>query len=333
MRGVRAIGRAWATVGAAATSLFLVALAAGCAGASVPSASGQPDAGGEVLFGDDASLPLPREDAGSPDAAEAGGAVDDGGPRRLRVGTWNLEGLGQDNKRLDLAARVIEANFDVVALVEVMNPLGLQQLLGFLPGWTATLSDRAVGEGAAAEFYAVLVRRGTATVRSSRIVDDAADEWVREPMLTCLVARGLDFCLVQTHVVFGSTVGPRDLEIQALARLVGRLRADTPSERDVLVVGDFNRPGNAPSFSSFTAIGYRFSDDGLTKTTIGPSGYVNAYDHVLLDPVATREWLGDSLRVDIVADVCGGSFDFCARSVSDHAPMAITLESTAVDDD
>jgi hypothetical protein len=111
------------------------------------------------------------------------------------------------------------------------------------------------------------------------------------------------------------------------------MRADDPTEGDVFVLGDFNRPGSAPSFSSFTALGYRFTDDGLTKTTIGSSGYVNAYDHVLLDPAATREWRGDSTRVDIVAQVCGGNFDFCSSSVSDHAPMAFTLDNTGTDDD
>jgi endonuclease/exonuclease/phosphatase family metal-dependent hydrolase len=316
--------------GAAVVALGGV-LAAGCAGAGSAAALAL-DAGGEVLFGEDAGPRTPPDDAGplaTVDAADAGAP----GPATLRVGTWNVARLGQENKRIDLVARAIEGNLDVVGIVEAMNPLGIQQVLAQLPGWTATISERAIGEGSFAEFYAVLVRRGAATVRSSRIVEDTANEWVREPVVTCLVARGLDFCLVQTHVVFGSTVGPRDLEIQALARLVGRMRAADPSERDLIVLGDFNRPGSAPSFASFTSIGYRFSGDGLTKTTIGPSGYVNAYDHVLLDPAATREWLGDSVLVDIVTGVCGGSFSFCASSVSDHAPLAITLVNTGTDDD
>jgi endonuclease/exonuclease/phosphatase family metal-dependent hydrolase len=302
------------------------ALALGCSGEGSAEVRA-PDAGGGVLFTeDDAALPWPVDAAGAVDAGTLG-------PATLRVGTWNVARLGQENKRIDLVARAIEENLDVVGIVEAMNPLGIQQLLGFLPGWTATISERAIGEGTYAEFYAVLVRRGAATVRTSRIVEDSANEWVREPMVTCLAARGIDFCLVQTHIVFGGTVGPRELEIQALARLVGRMRADDPSEGDVILLGDFNRPGSAPSFASFTPLGYRFSDDGLTKTTIGSTGYVNAYDHVLLDPAATREWRGDAVLVDIVAGVCSGSFAFCSSSVSDHAPFAITLDNTGTDDD
>jgi endonuclease/exonuclease/phosphatase family metal-dependent hydrolase len=253
---------------------------------------------------------------------------------QLRVGTWNVKRLGQGSKRLDLVAGVIEANFDVVALQEVMTPAGLAALMANLPGWSSTLSEHAVGENGYFEYYAVLTRDGAATVTSNAIVDDAADEWAREPMVTCLQAQRADFCLVSTHVIFGDTVGPRDAEIQALARLVTRLRNSTPSESDYIVVGDFNRSGAARSFGSFGAQGFGFSDDGLTRTTISAlNGYVNPFDHVLLDRVVTNEWAGAGRRIDILGGACGGNSAFCAGSVSDHAPLAITLNTAGVDDD
>jgi endonuclease/exonuclease/phosphatase family metal-dependent hydrolase len=253
---------------------------------------------------------------------------------QVRVGTWNVKRLGQGSKRLDLVAGVIEANFDVVALQEVMTPAGLAALMANLPGWSSTLSERAVGENGYFEYYAILTRDGAATVTSNAIVADAADEWAREPMVTCLKAQNADFCLVSTHVIFGDTVGPRDAEIQALARLVTNLRNTTPNESDYIVVGDFNRSGSARSFNTFSAQGFGFSDDGLTRTTISAlNGYVNPYDHVLFDKVVTNEWAGIARRVDILAGACGGSSAFCAGSVSDHAPLAITLNTAGVDDD
>ncbi len=179
-----------------------------------------------------------------------------------------------------------------------------------------------------------MTRDGAATVTSNAIVADAADEWAREPMVTCLKAQNADFCLVSTHVVFGDTVGPRDAEIQALARLVTNLRNTTPNESDYIVVGDFNRSGSARSFGSFATQGFGFSDDGLTRTTISSlNGYVNPFDHVLLDKVVTNEWSGIGRRVDILAGACSGSSSFCANSVSDHAPLSITLNTAGVDDD
>jgi Ca2+-binding RTX toxin-like protein len=251
----------------------------------------------------------------------------------LRVGTWNLKRLGQSAKRLDLVAQVIEANFDVVGLVEVMTTAGVADLLALLPGWAATTSSRSVGENGYFEYYSYLTRVGAVTVTSSSIANDPSDSWVREPFIGCFAAPSVDFCLVLTHVVYGSTVGPRDLEIQALASLTTSLRVATPTERDYIVLGDFNRAGSAASFQSFTGIGYRFSDNGLTATTLGSSAYSNAYDHVLFHATDTSEWKGDAVRVDIVNQACGGSFSFCASNLSDHAPFAITLDNTGADDD
>jgi hypothetical protein len=60
---------------------------------------------------------------------------------------------------------------------------------------------------------------------------------------------------------------------------------------------------------------------------------VNPFDHVLLDKVVTNEWPGIGRRVDILAGACSGSSSFCANSVSDHAPLSITLNTAGVDDD
>jgi endonuclease/exonuclease/phosphatase family metal-dependent hydrolase len=277
-------------------------------------------------------------DAATPAADDFGTAAQastvDPSASQVRLGTWNVKRLGHGAKRLDLVANVIEQNFDVVALEEVMTPAGLSALMAYLPGWSATLSERAVGANGYFEYYAVIARDSAAQVTSSTIVDDAADEWVREPMVACLKAQNADFCLIATHVVFGDTVGPRDLEIQALARLTASLRNANPSESDYIVVGDFNRSGSAKSFGSFSAQGFGFSDDGLSKTTISATnGYVNPYDHMLFDKVVTSEWSGVARRIDIVSSACGGSASFCVSNVSDHAPLAITLNTAGVDDD
>lgn len=252
--------------------------------------------------------------------------------RGLRIGTWNVKRLGQGEKRLDLVARVIESQFDVIALQEVMSPAALAPLMALLPGWSAQVSERAVGRSGYYEYYAVLTRNGRASVTSSRVVDDAADEWVREPMVTCLRAGAADLCLVVTHIVFGSTVGPRDAEIQALGRLTAGLR-EAGAEKDYVVLGDYNRAGSAPGFATLQASGWAFNDDGAVRTTLGSAAYTNPYDHAMIDPGYTREWTGTSGRHDIVASVCGGSFSLCAQSVSDHAPVGVLFAADAADDD
>lgn len=250
----------------------------------------------------------------------------------LRIGNWNLKRLGQGDKRLDLVARVIDTQFDVIALEEVMSPAALSPLMALLPGWSAQLSERAVGRNGYFEYYAVLYRTDRATVTSSRVVDDAADDWYREPMVTCMRAGGGDFCLVVTHIVYGTTVGPRDAEIQALGRLVTGLR-ESGAEKDYVVLGDYNRAGSAPGFSTLQASGWAFNDEGDVRTTLGTTSYTNPYDHAMIDPGYTREWTGLSGRHDIVGSVCGGSFAFCAQYVSDHAPIGVLFAANASDDD
>jgi endonuclease/exonuclease/phosphatase family metal-dependent hydrolase len=282
-----------------------------------------------VVFGVSGCQPR----AGRPAVEEL---VVDPAASQLRVGTWNLKRLGQGTKRLDLVASVIQENFDVVVLEEVMSPGALDPLMALLPGWSATLSERAVGGNGYFEYYATLTRAGErgATVTRSYLVEDPLNQWVREPMVTCLRARNADFCLVATHVVFGDTVGPRGAEISALAGLVQTLRRSTPEESDYIVLGDFNRSGSARSFTSFSAAGFGFTDDGLTRTTVsGSSGYVNPFDHILFDRLFTAEFSGSASRVDIVARACGGNAAFCAANVSDHAPLSVTLNTAGADDD
>lgn len=250
----------------------------------------------------------------------------------LRIGTWNLKRLGQGEKRLDLVAQVIEQQFDVLAVVEVMNPAALQPLLALLPGWSAQVSERAVGRSGYFEYYAVLYRTAQSAVTSSGVVADPADEWYREPMVTCLRTRAVDYCLVVTHVVYGNTVGPRDAEIQSLGRLVHGLR-EGGAEKDYIVLGDYNRAGSAPGFSTLRANGWQFNDDGAVRTSLGATSYANPYDHAMIDAGYSREWTGASGRHDIVASVCGGSFSLCAASVSDHAPIGVLFDANVADDD
>lgn len=250
----------------------------------------------------------------------------------IHLASWNLKRLGHGTKRLDLVARVMR-ELDVVALEEVMTPRGVDELLAHLPGWGAMVSPAAVGRAGYAEHYAVLYRKDAVRPLDSFTVDDARDEFAREPFVACLAAAEFDFCLVVIHVVFGGTVGPRDAEIAALGPLIDRL-ASRSAERDWLVIGDFNRPATARSFAALTDRGFAMaSGDRLLKTSIARSGYRSDYDHLLLHPAHTREWQRDCERIDIVAATCAGDYAACARDLSDHAPILATFDAAGPDDD
>lgn len=253
-------------------------------------------------------------------------------PAILRLASWNLRRLGHGEKRLDLAARLIAAE-DVVVLQEVMTPDGVTSLLEHLPGWAAVVSPGPVGKSGYAEHYAVIYRSAALEVVDSYTVDDPDDRFTREPFVACLRSGQFDFCILTIHVVFGDRVGPRDAEIAALAPLVAGLSSRS-KERDWLIIGDFNRPAKARSFAALEKGGFAMATaDRVVPTSLGKRGYASDYDHLLLDPAATREWRQDCDRVDFVALACDGDFGRCASDVSDHAPIHATFSTTGPDDD
>jgi endonuclease/exonuclease/phosphatase family metal-dependent hydrolase len=221
----------------------------------------------------------------------------------------------------------------VVALEEVMTVDGITDLLQHLPGWAYVVSDRAVGANNYYEYYAVLYRTALVTATGSRLVDDDDDTWVREPFIACFKARTFDFCMLSIHVTFGSTVGPRDAEIAALADLVTTLRNDG-AEKDWLIVGDYNRADTTSGFTTLRTAGW---DCGIqpqkTDTSLGASAYAAPYDHILIDTSLTKEWTGDASRFEMVARMCNDDFPHCKKVLSDHAPVSATFRTTGADDD
>lgn len=251
----------------------------------------------------------------------------------VRVGTWNLLQLGnRKTKRIKEIAGLIERELDVVAVQEVMKPEAIQALLQELPGWRATISDKAVGRKAHKEHYAVLYRADLLTVERAYLADDPDDRFEREPYVACLRAQVFDFCLLTIHVVYGDSVGPRDVEITVLAELADGLRV-REGERDWIVLGDFNREPNRPCWGALRQAGWQNAADSIFGTTLGKNGYSKPYDHILIDPDATRELAEMPRRIDIVAALCVGDFAVCRAEVSDHAPVATVFRISGSDDD
>lgn len=246
-------------------------------------------------------------------------------PSRIRVGSWNLKRLGDGTKRYDLAAQVIENNFDMLSIQEVMNSGGVQSLLSYLPGWSYVISANPVGVASYQEYYATLIRDSALSVTRHWVVPDASDAWAREPMVTCVKNPKTSFCVLSIHVIYGDSVGPRDAEITALSSLVNNLRA-ADTEKDYIVVGDFNRSGSASSFSNFSSFGFSIQGSPTLPTTLGASSYSNPYDHIILDSSQSIQFRTPMEKVDVVAEVCGGSFSFCTTNVSDHAPVKIVVD-------
>lgn len=253
-------------------------------------------------------------------------------PKEIRIGTWNTKRLGQSkSKDLKLFAKVIKDSFDVVALVEVMNQEGFLNLLSELgPEWAGETTPRSVGDNGYYEFYGVVYRKSSATLKTFEIVPDPRDLWEREPGNFCFVGSAIDFCLISTHIIYGDKVGPRDKEISFLGELSANLTFGI--EKDYIFLGDFNRSGKSSGFQSFFKNGYLIATGGQERTTLGMTMYANSYDHILINKNYSKEWSGKTIFVDMVATYCNGNFTLCNSKLSDHIPIGIVLNDLNDDD-
>ncbi len=254
----------------------------------------------------------------------------------VRLCWWNTRRLGQGKKDWSSAARAL-AGCSVVGLGEVMTrnaPGRLAKALG--PTWGNLVSDVAVGRDERyREHYAVLYDRRYVQAQTDGsagdvgFYPDSSDRFAREPWSVPLRAGHFDFRLALLHAIWGDREAERREEVEGLAEAFEWFRGRHPSERDVLLMGDFNRTPEQKGWSKLRALGAKLL---LTKggTTINAEGETkNLYDNVVIDPRATGEWTGKAGRsLDV-----GMSLTKFRDLVSDHLPVWAIFRTTGPDDD
>jgi hypothetical protein len=277
------------------------------------------------------------------------------GAELLRLGGWNVKKLGHGSRK-DFArvAEVIEENFDIVAVIEVMQKGGarpgydsLASQLG--PDWAGlvTSSPRPNTTSGNAEFYAVFYRSDRidpcAGWNSLRYLPDndgsvssaGLDVFSREPAFGCFEARrtdgatGLDFMLGVYHARWadGDTAEIQD-EVEHVTDVFQAMGQARPNERDRILVGDFNLGATDLEVAHGPQV--RTLGTGTTLNSLGERT-ANLYDHLLLfDRAATTEMVGSPEVLD-VREVAPSPRAFF-RTVSDHLPIRAMFRTEADDD-
>lgn len=279
-------------------------------------------------------------------------------PYELRVGSFNVEKLGQDlDTDLSLVAKIIEENFDVIAIEEIMvadgGPTGYHRLMDQLgEGWSGYVTDRPRPDALAvyAEYYAVLWR--TSLVRpcegwTSMLYHPdnpggpsgtGENLFSREPAYVCLEALhdarghpvvGFDFVIAAYHALYAG--GDEDVtraEVDHLDDVFDSMAAAAPGELDLIIAGDINlEPHEFAPVVECTIL-----TDG-SGSTVSDSGSIsgNLIDHVMVhDLDATCEHVGAAQILD-VRWVASTDADYSQR-VSDHLPVMARFTVDADDD-
>lgn len=276
-------------------------------------------------------------------------------PTEIRLGSWNIRKLGHGaNKDFARVAQIIETNFDIVAIVEVMQKAGghpgYDSLLAQLgPSWfgIVTSTPRPDTSSGSAEFYAILFRPArvrlcagwTALIYHADHTGGSAgvgeDFFSREPAFACFAttradgAAGFDFLLAAYHAIWAEgDIGDIQEEVRHLDEVFGSMAAARPGERDLLIAGDFNLvPTDLRDVISqeVRTIG--------TGSTLNGSGVLtsNLYDHIIvMDLGATVEMTAPEQVLD-VRNVAATSKLFF-QTVSDHLPIVARFRVLADDD-
>ncbi|TVO69705.1 hypothetical protein [Sedimenticola selenatireducens] len=271
----------------------------------------------------------------------------------LRLGSWNIKKLGHGNqKNYPLVAGIIEGHFDILAVVEVMQKQGghpgYNQLLVTLgSGWTGIVTDkpRPDTSSGSAEYYAILYRpsiiqpcQGWSGLRYHQ--DNSGgpngvgeDRFSREPAYGCFRTVGstgrFDFMLAAYHARWAEgDIEDIQMEVKHLNEVFSEMRSANPTEKDLLIAGDFN----LVPLDLDDAINIEVPTLGSGSTLNGQGERTgNLYDHlVVFDAAETKELIGSAEVID-VRNVATNPRKFF-QTVSDHLPIMAKFR-VGTDDD
>jgi hypothetical protein len=246
----------------------------------------------------------------------------------VRIATWNLRHFA-DRESTDLRAIadiITGSSFDIVAIQEVkqqgeqvdrlLNVLGtpwrstrLSPMAGNFERFTFIYNGDHVQEMSPPQFIAT----------SETTVFD------RTPYQASFRAGQFDFTLVSVHLSYSDTERRRR-EAETLARYANDL-AKTSTEKDVIVLGDFNEQGrgNLHFFETNKWEILNIESSNLSST--------EAYDTLLINPKHTFEWSGKAGVIKFDETHFRNRDKRAATEISDHRPAYADFVTNLPDDD
>lgn len=249
-----------------------------------------------------------------------------------KIATFNVLHLGWNNdKNYNKLAQIID-NFELVGLVEVMKEDGLIQLANTLNSisdreWSYHISSQKVGRSSYKEYYGYVYSDNVTFLESEGFFEDSEDIFEREPYGASFKIDKMDFTLVLLHSIYGDSKSEREYEAQFLDNVYYNYQISDKNENDVFIGGDFNLPATSPYFDLTNLDDNEFALNPIQKTSIGNTGLVSEYDNIFLS-----KYSKPSLLHAGVYDFTDNDYSVVRKSVSDHLPVYLEL-NTSVDDD
>ena len=288
------------------------------------------------------SFPLPELRGFEPPGAPAFGGADG----ELRLVAWNLAGFSSipDDRFYNLIDAIIALDPDVLALVEV-NYSYVAPALAYELSETGDCYERKLIRQSANQAIAV-IHRCSVSVADPELIPDSnlGRRGLRKALRVDVTADNFDFALITVHLKAGRKNSDRDdrtAQNQIVAEYIESAVFDGSSERDVLVVGDYNMipVEDDENFDALNPDGHlRFVSSDLA--TAGAFSHIrkggrpgNFLDGYAISLASTNEYIDDSIEVIQLHDEMGLTLATFRNEVSDHLPLLAVFSTDDPDDD
>lgn len=250
-----------------------------------------------------------------------------------RVATWNLMRLGNGAEKSYAAVAAIAANVDIVAVQEVMNDKGLNDLKAALEArtkesWSVLASDPA-GSRAYQESYGFVYRDSAVEyVEGAVSYLDRKNIFMRPPFSALFKSKNgaaTDvFALSTVHIIYGKSAADRTPELAELGNYWTWLEQVYPGAK-LMLMGDFNMPPTDDAFVDLKQHAMPLITSGASTLSATDGRYANLYDQVWVSkanpPKITSAGIVDYPKM------IGWSHEKSRQHVSDHAPVMFQLGS------
>ena len=162
----------------------------------------------------------------------------------VSIAAWNIR-IFSDNSRDDQELMMIAdilVNYDFIAIVEVRDERVLMRTESLLQGMGRDydyLISPPVGATVKERYAFLFDSERVNVIEDGEVFPDPNDVFLREPYYATFRAGLFDFTAIATHVVYGKLVGPRQKEVQELAKVFQAVQSADASEQDVILLGRF----------------------------------------------------------------------------------------------
>lgn len=267
----------------------------------------------------------------------------------MTIAAWNVKGRPEiDNARAkQIAIGIAYLDAEVIALTEVAPHSIITKIKEELDDLGCPYKVSMPTAGQSELGIAILFKDGVTKVADAEFIEDAqlGPGDARKPVAIELKTGDFDFKIIAVHLKSGSSGRQtRNEQCEKIAEYVETGLAIQDSEKDVLVVGDYNMipraRGNRDDGSNFSKLNTNGRFNFISRGEMyGDGSHIsggrlgNVLDGFAISSGRTEEYLDGSLRIFPLHKTMRRNLRDFSNEVSDHLPLVAKFDVASSDDD